>query len=151
MKTTVEKYKKSNALKELESLHFEEKKLKYPNLKEGYLVATKFRDDTSNDLTAAIITYLKLKGCFAARINCQGTYSQKLKKYIYSGSTKGLGDISAIISGGRHLSVEIKIGKDKMSDRQEIVKMQVEASGGLFFIAKDFESFYNWFNQQFNK
>ncbi len=149
MKTTIEKYKKSEALKELERLHFEEKKQKYSNLKEGYLVATKFRDDSTNDLTTSIMAYLKLMNAFGARINTQGTYDAKLKRYRYSGSTKGMPDISAIVKG-RFVGTEVKYGKDTQSDRQKVVQKQIEDAGGLYFIAKDFESFYAWFKEKFN-
>ena len=42
------KYVKPQSLKDLERLHFEQKKVRYPNIKESQLVKTTFRDQTSN-------------------------------------------------------------------------------------------------------
>jgi hypothetical protein len=143
-----EKYKKSEALKELERMFNEQKKKDHPGIPDHARVCTKFSDDSTNALTAAIMAYLKVRKAFSARVNVTGTYDPKIKRYRYSGSTKGLPDVSAIVKG-RYVGIEIKYDKDSQSDRQKVIQMQIEEAGGLYYIAKDFESFYSWFNNEF--
>lgn len=131
-------YKKPDSIKELERLHFEAKKALHSDV--PYLVQTKFRDDTANELTRCIIAWLKLNGNFGARVNSMGTYSAKLGKYIRSGSTKGMADITSIING-RHVSIEVKTGKDRMRPEQWKVKNEVEQAGGVYLIASSFDNF----------
>ena len=61
---------------------------------------------------------------------------------------KGTADISATIKG-RSVKIEVKIQGDKQGAAQRTYQSQVEASGGLYFIAKDFQSFYNWYKTTF--
>src|SRR5215469_4841243 len=90
-----QRYIKPESIKELERLHFEVKRLKYPNM--PYPVKTSFRDDSANRLTKCIVLWLELHGHFAGRVNTTGTYNQKLGKYVHSGSRKGMADITSII------------------------------------------------------
>ena len=143
------KYKKSEALKELEKEFHAQKKLSHPTVPEYALLTTKFSDDSANSLTASIMAFLKLKNCFGARVNTQGNYSQRLGKFITSGSTKGMPDISAIVKG-RFVGIEVKFSKDVQSDRQKVIQQQIEEAGGLYYIARDFESFQAWYNENFN-
>ncbi len=145
-----EKYKKSEALKELEREFNEHKRKEHPTLPDHAFVYTKFRDDSANSLTSSIMAFLKLNGCYVQRVNTTGTWSQKLKKYIYSGSTRGAADLTAIIGKGKHVSIEIKFGQDKVSEKQKEVKAQIEAAGGIYYIARNYQEFYNWFNENFN-
>ncbi|HUT43367.1 MAG TPA: hypothetical protein VMW95_03440, partial [Desulfobacterales bacterium] len=58
---------------------------------------------------------------------------------------KGTADISATIKG---LSVKIEVKmKDKQSPDQKIYQEQVERAGGLYFVARDFTSFKQWFDE----
>ena len=137
-------YKKPDSLKEFERLHFEAKKLKHPDT--PYLVRTKFRDDTANELTRCILAWLKINGHFGARINVTGTYNAKLGKYIRSGSRKGMADITSIING-KHVSIEVKIGRDRMRPDQEKVKAEVEAAGGSYIVASSYDDFLEQINK----
>jgi hypothetical protein len=143
------KYKKSESLKELERLFHEKKKKDHPNMPAHALVFTKFSDDSTNSLTAAVMAYLKVNNAFGARINVTGTYDTKLKRFRHSGSTKGMPDVSGIVKG-KFVGLEIKFGNDIQSDRQKVIQMQIEEAGGLYYIAKDFESFKAWFDNEFN-
>ncbi|HJY63731.1 MAG TPA: hypothetical protein VJ455_06205 [Ignavibacteria bacterium] len=60
----------------------------------------------------------------------------------------GTADISATIAG-RSVKIEVKIGRDKQSQKQKEYQRQVEASGGLYFIAKSFDQFFTWYNELF--
>ena len=138
---------KSESVKELERLYFEVKKVNYPNI--HYLVKTKFRDDTANELTRCVIAWLRLNGHFGARVNTTGTYSQKLGKYIRSGSRKGMADITAVING-KHVSIEIKTGRDRIRPAQLKIKDEVEAAGGAYIIASSFDNFLEQINLENN-
>jgi len=132
------RYIKPESVKELERLHFERKKAKYPNM--PYPIKTTFRDDTANGLTRCIVSWLELHGHFAGRVNTTGTYSAKLGKYIHSGSRRGMADITSIIDG-KHVSIEVKIGRDKLRLDQIKVKREIEASGGVYIVASSFDNF----------
>ena len=58
----------------------------------------------------------------------------------------GTADISATI-GGRSVKIEVKVGRDRQSEAQRIYQQQVEAAGGIYYIATDFESFVKWYNE----
>ena len=131
-------YKKSDSIRELERLHYERKRLKYPD--NPYLINRQFSDKSANDLTRAIVAWLELHGHFAGRVNVTGTYNHKLQKYIYSGSCKGMSDVTSVING-RHVSVEIKYGKDRMRPDQLKVKQEIEKAGGIYLVVKSFDDF----------
>lgn len=69
--------------------------------------------------------------------------------YIPGTSRNGTADISATIQG-RSVKIEVKIGKDRQSDVQLSYQKEVERAGGIYYIAKDFQSFYDWVNQLIN-
>lgn len=119
----------------------------------------KFSDNSANNLTKSIIKYIELMGYQAERISNTGRYidSKKLVKniqgqtkqigsgqYIPGTGTNGTADISATIKG-KSIKIEVKYGKDRQSDAQKKYQQAIERSGGVYFIAKDFESFYNFF------
>jgi len=137
------RYAKPDSIKELEQLHFAVKKAENPNV--PYPVKTTFRDDTANELTRCIIAWLKINGHFGARVNSMGTYSQKLGKYIRSGSRKGMADITAVITG-KHVSIEVKTGHDRMRPEQWKVKSEIEQAGGVYIVASSFDNFLEQIN-----
>ena len=131
-------YRKPDSIRELERLHFEQKRMRNPDM--PFPVKTKFRDDSANGLTRCITAWLQLNGYFAGRVNTTGTYNQKLGRYIHSGSKRGMADITAIING-RHVSIEVKYGKDRICPEQLKVKKEIEAAGGVYIIASSFDGF----------
>jgi len=137
------RYIKPESIKELERLHFAVKQALHPDVK--FIPKTIFRDDGSNELTLCIIAWLKLNGHFGARVNVMGIYNSKLGKYIRSGSKKGMADITSIING-KHVSIEIKTGRDRMRPDQEKVKNEVEAAGGIYITASTFDDFLSQIN-----
>ena len=137
-------YKKPESIRELERLHFEAKQLRHPDT--PYLVRTKFRDDSANELTRAVVAHIQLHGGFAARINSTGINDAKLGRYRRSGARKGVSDIQAVI-GGRSISIEVKIGRDRMRPDQIKVKAEVEQSGGVYIIASSFDDFLEKINK----
>jgi hypothetical protein len=119
----------------------------------------KFSDSSANNLTKAIIKYIELMGYQAERISNTGRYVDNTKKfkniqgqtmqvgsgqYIPGTGTKGTSDISSTIKG-KSVKIEVKFGKDRQSEAQKDYQSTIERSGGIYYIAKDFESFYNFY------
>lgn len=65
-------------------------------------------------------------------------------KWIPGSTTKGTADISATIKG-RSVKIEVKIGKDRQSEAQVAYQKKIEQSGGIYFIAKDFDTFMDFY------
>ena len=137
-KTSKAPYRKPESVKDLERLHFEWKQKKHPDL--PFQVQTKFRDDSANELTKCVTAWLTIRGYFAGRVNTTGTYSQKLGKYIHSGSKRGMADVTAVVNG-RHVSIEVKYGKDRIRLEQSKVKAEIESAGGKYLVVSSFDDF----------
>lgn len=157
------RYVKPQAVRDLEEMADFANAKQHPNFPEKYLPKSKYRDDTSNGLTRCIIDWIKLHGGQAERVNTIGIPIDKRRQvtdvlgntrtigsveWRPSGSTKGSSDISATIQG-RSVKIEVKIGRDRQSEAQRQYQQAVEQAGGLYFIAKDFNSFVAWYHQNF--
>jgi hypothetical protein len=116
----------------------------------GFTMEVKaYSDKTANALTKSIIDYIKFSGGDANRINTQGTM-RKINgkaKWTHGGTRRGTADVHAIFRG-RHISVEIKIGRDRVSEYQNKEKDRIERAGGLYFTARDMPSFIEWFENK---
>ena len=136
-------YLKPDSIKEFEQIyqawHYCGK-----NIPEHLQSDFKFDDKTANGLTKLIMAWLKVNGHFAARINTQGNYNAKLQKFVRSGSTNGMADINAVVQG-RSISIEVKIGRDKIRESQLKVKSEIEAAGGVYIIVRSFDDFRQQF------
>lgn len=156
-------YCKSEAIKYLEFLIVEAKRKKYPNIPPDYLAAVKYRDDTANSLTRCIIDFIRVKGGQSERVNCMGRPIDRTQTFIDCigrertiGSidwipgtgTKGSADISCCISG-LSVKVEVKIGSDRMSQAQKDYQKAIDSAGGIYYIARNFTSFLEWYNLNF--
>ena len=156
-------YKKPDAIRELEDAVFEVKKQKYPNV--PYLIKHQYSDKTANDLTRAIIDFVRLRGGQAERINTMGRPIDRRKVYqdavgltrsigsiewVKGTGTNGSADISATIAG-KSVKIEVKIGADRQSEAQKKYQADIERAGGLYVIAKDFTSFVEWYDQTCRK
>jgi len=128
---------------DLLSKHQDQQRDKYPNVPDYARPKPKLPADDANSLTQAIIKFIDMSGGWATRISTEGRYIEALGRRIPSSVKKGTADIHAVYKG-RHLSIEVKIGKDRQSDAQKAVQQLVEKAGGLYFIAKDFTSFHQW-------
>lgn len=152
------RYIKPESVKELERLANEREFARYPNF--PYPVKTSYRDDTANGLTKCVIIWLKLHGCQAERINTTGrmiderynvedvtgrTCQIGSVRWVYSTTTNGSADISAIIKG-RSVKIEIKVGRDVQSDAQRRYQQEVEAAGGVYLLVHNFTEFVDWWN-----
>lgn len=103
---------------------------------------TKKAPSPSNALTASILKLIHDAGGYAVRINVFGGF--KSGKRTKSTTRKGTADIHACFRG-RHLSIEVKIGKDVMSDEQRQTAADVQQAGGIYVLAGDLQTFKDWF------
>jgi Holliday junction resolvase len=81
----------------------------------------------------------------ASRINTTGIWDQRLGKYRPTTMKRGLADIWATYQG-KSLQIEVKIRADQMSEHQMKVQKQQEQAGGWYYVARDFSSFKEWFD-----
>ena len=145
------------AIQTLKHLKQAEQRKLYPNVPEHGMKPIKYEDKTANGLTKCILDFLNLSGHFAERINTMGRMIDSRKqvtdiigrtktigsaKYIPTTGTKGSSDISATING-KSVKIEVKIGTDRQSKDQIQYQERTEKSGGIYLIARDFESFMN--------
>lgn len=68
------RYVKSEAVKALENLAFNEARRKHPTIPIHALAPRIYKDNTANGLTKCIVDYITLKGGFASRLNSTGIY-----------------------------------------------------------------------------
>jgi hypothetical protein len=124
-------------------------KEKHPLIPEFAIPKTKNKSKSpTNQLTRDIISHVQSMGGVAFRINSTGTYSEKLGKYIKSGATPCISDIIALLDG-ISLFIEVKYGKDKLSDCQIAFKRKVEDHGGTYWEVKTFDQFLSLWNEAF--
>lgn len=134
--------KQLTALQKLDNLAYQCKMEQYPNLPIKAIPRTNYKDTSANDLTKCVIDFLRLKGHYATRIQSQG---QKRGNVMTYGTTqRGTADIHACINK-IHVSLEIKFGVDKQSAVQKQVQHEVEQSGGIYLLIRDFEQFYKFY------
>ena len=137
-------YRKPDSIKELENQYFEYERCKRPDF--PYPVKTAFRDDGANALTKSIRAWFALNGGYMARINTTGVYDTKMRRYRFSGSTKGVADLVGTYRG-RSISIEVKFGRDVQSEKQRLYQSQIEQAGGIYIIASTFDGFLQQINQ----
>lgn len=149
------------ALAILQELDYQAKLDLYKGVPTFAVPRTKFSDKTANHLTKAIVAFLKLKGHMVWRQSSEGRYRPG-KQYtdvigrthlgrgqFLPGTNKGHADVCAIING-TFTAVEVKIN-DKQSPAQKAYQKEVEGNGGTYLIAKDFQSFYDWYQNPENR
>lgn len=100
----------------------------------------RFSDKTANELTKCIVAWFNSHGAFGARVNTTGIFDVKMQRYRRSGATNGMADVTAIF-GGKHISLEIKHGKDKPRAAQLDVQKRVRNAGGIYEFVHTFEEF----------
>jgi hypothetical protein len=136
----------------LHELKLQRYAITHPNYPPDYIPKTMYKDSTANGLTRAICDYINYNGYQAERINTMGTAREKKTTagkvigvtWTKGTSTAGSADISATIKG-RSVKIEVKIGKDRQSEAQKRYQENIEKAGGTYIIAKDFDSFVEWY------
>ena len=137
--------------------------LRYPNMPQEYITFTPMKANSANELTKAVIKFIRLSGNQAERISVTGrtintrkTYTDIFGhrktfgsvKYIPSAMTKGSADISATIQG-KSVKIEIKWGHDRQSPAQAKYQAEIEKAGGIYLIVHTFDQFYDWYKTLF--
>lgn len=134
----------NDSREELRRMELDQFKRDHPNVPEYAIPKAKKSASASNDLTRKIIKHLTLIGGWATRINTTGRVLNG--KYI-PGSTK-LGTFDVIgCYKGLFIGVEIKIGKDKLSEHQIQVHSDVVRAGGIAIVAHTFDEYYEHINK----
>jgi hypothetical protein len=128
---------------------------RHPDFPDYARVVGPYSDKTANKLTKAIIDFLKFSGWQAERISVTGRRIDNTKivknvlgqkhrigsvDWIKSSMQPGTADISATIKG-RSVKIEVKINKDKQSQKQIIYQQQIETAGGIYWIVRNFDDF----------
>lgn len=136
---------KSEAIKQLEN-EYHIYKSRANTMNPAYIPMTRFSDDSANEITNAILCYIKMIGGWATRISVEGRYIESLGRRVTSSVTKGTADIHSCIKGV-HVSIEVKFGRDKQSEEQLRTEHEIVQAEGLYFIARDFASAYLFINR----
>lgn len=146
-------------LDRLKALYLEDNKKRSPNFPDEYRVVPKYSDKTANGLTKCIVDFLNFSGHMASRINNTGLWradESNVKGGFYTPSTqaKGIADITSCINvriTGIDIGIsvwwEVKIGADRQSEDQKHFAERVRASGGHYYVVKNFEDFLNHYNK----
>lgn len=147
-------------LKRLKLEHIQKTAPGFFELSGGFEMKVKpYTDATSNGLTTCIIDYINFNGGYANRINTQGqarkekiplAFGNYREKITYTPSTtnRGTADVKAVVKG-KSLDVEIKINADRLSKYQIKEQERITNAGGLYFVAKDFPSFLEYYKKNF--
>jgi hypothetical protein len=114
-----------------------EKRLQKPNVKKPA--------ETANRITANIIRVINLQvGCVAYRINNVGVWDAAKQIHRKGATEKGIPDVIAVIRG-QFWGIEVKAGRDKMSEDQLKRKFEILKAGGLFFEIRSTDEFVKIF------
>lgn len=143
-------------IKELSLKRVQHQKEKYPLVPDHARPKPKvYCDRTANGLTRCIIDAINFCGGHAERISNTGrvidssyTYTNVIGqtktvgglKFVPGTGTNGTADVSALWKG-KSLKIEVKIGRDKVSQAQMIYRAKIEAAGGIYIVAKSYEGF----------
>lgn len=151
----------------LTKLYIEYQKKQYPNVPEHCLVQKYDNSDNStNGLTKCIIDFINYSGHYAERKNNTGKYvdnskvvenvlGQKVKvgsgQWIKGTGVNGTADITAKIKIENTpypvaVEIEIKYGKDRMSDAQKEYQSKMTDIGTPYIVVNNFDDFIEWYD-----
>lgn len=154
-------YRKSSAVKMLERLADNAAKAQVPIVL--FLASRWFHDNTAFRLAKCMLAFLRIKGNQAESVNSTARIVGMRKsftvvfgrrgtigyyKWGYGAGMIGMEDMSRTING-RSVKVEIRVGRDRQSESKRIYQAEVERSGGIYFIARTFAGFLDWYNNHF--
>lgn len=89
--------------------------------------------ETANQMTRNVLRLANFQtGCVAYRVNNVGIWDQAKGVHRKGNTEKGLPDV-IMIYRGRFIGIEIKAGKDKLSDDQKKRQFEIERAGGIYF------------------
>lgn len=96
----------------------------------------------TNITTNAILSFFFSAGIFSYRQNSTGIPLPG--GGFRPGAKTGLPDIVAILPpSGRHMGIEVKTGKDRLSPEQSGTLSNINRAGGIGIVVKDYQDFLN--------
>jgi len=117
----------------------------------------------ANSLTGAILNYIRYNGSHAERVN---NIARQVKSksgamvHIPSANFKGTADIHAVkkillppLSAlkyqiyGQFVAIEVKVGRDKLSEGQEYYRECVQKAGGVYMVVHTWDEFIEKWNE----
>lgn len=104
----------------------------------------------TNETTTTILNFLFRAGIFCWRQNVAPIPIQRegIITGFRSGGKSGQPDIVGVLPPkGKYLGIEIKTGKDKLSDVQIAFHKQARDAGALILVVKDYEDFLQQWGQ----
>ena len=104
---------------------------------------------TEQSLIKPTIDLLTMLGCCVWRQNAGGmkaTYQGK-NRFIKFSHREGISDIIGIAPDGRFIAVELKVGKNKTTERQEEFLAEVRQRGGIAIVAYDLDEVAKQFQE----
>lgn len=132
----------------LHRLHHQWHRQQYPNVPDVAIPKPNYKANTTNGMTRMIIDFIRYSGGFAERVNRMG-FRTKTKTgreiWVSGGGTNGTADISAVLPGGRSARIEVKAGRDRIRPDQVRYAERVTRAGALYFVARSFDDFYEWY------
>jgi Holliday junction resolvase len=149
----------SDSLKELRELALADSRRRHPTLPEGARYIKPYSDKSANQLTRAIIDFLRFSGWQAERINCTGRPQDNTQiitdvlgdsrrigsvKWLPTSGEKGTSDISAVIRG-KAVKIEVKM-RDRQSVDQKSYQLKIEKAGGYYWLIRSLDEFLNFYN-----
>lgn len=105
----------------------------------------KAKGETANAITRNVLRILYANRAHARRINTTGVPDGNGGMRTNT-AQRGVADIHAIYKG-RHLSIEVKAGKDAMSEWQRREEQDVTLAGGVYRIVRSTDEFLAWFTE----
>jgi hypothetical protein len=145
-------------LKELNIALREWTATQYPAVPLHALPKPTHSDKTANDLAKAIKAYCDMMGVMCQRTGNEGRYrpgetvvdvvgrTRMMKGTWLPGQNNGQGDLHIVLKGMSHW-LEIKIGKDRQSDKQKDFEAMVKRSGGTYDIVKSWDDFFKTYTK----
>jgi VRR-NUC domain. len=146
--------KKNITLKELADALHAVKIKQHPTMPVHAVPRKTFSDRSANKFTTAIVTYLQeYLGYLAYRQSTEGRYrpgnvvidvigrARVMKGTFIPAAKKGLGDVTAVLKGGKYVSIEVKIGRDRQRDDQKKFETQLNRAGGAYILVHDWPEF----------
>lgn len=146
------------SIKELSEYIHKEKIKEYSNIPKYAVPRTLYKDTTANGLAKCIKDFCEVNGIMCQRSSNEGRYrpgavvvdvigrGRQMKGTWLPGLNNGQGDLHIVLKGMSHW-LEIKIGKDRQSDKQKDFEAMVKRSGGTYDIIHDWPEFYNTYSK----
>ena len=99
------------------------------------------KPETANQITRNVLRLANFQtGCVAYRVNNVGVWDQAKGIHRKGNTEKGLPDV-IMIYRGRFIAIEVKAGRDKLSDDQKKRQFEIERAGGIYFECRSTDDF----------